>query len=122
MYGIPTFLSGQKTSPTAGSSSIDSLGGSALGESTSIPNLISQQPIRKPSMTSSQATITTTAHIDATSLNLSTSTSIVEDKLTSNSAAAQLLSRVSEELKQRPWRPLPDKRIQVSYKLDSEDM
>jgi hypothetical protein len=34
--------------------------------------------------------------------------------VSSGSAAAQLLSRVSEEIKQRPWRPLPDKRLQVS--------
>ncbi|KAG0003034.1 hypothetical protein BGZ65_002111, partial [Modicella reniformis] len=36
--------------------------------------------------------------------------------MTTDSAAAKLLTRVSEEIKQRPWRPLPDKRLQINVK------
>lgn len=52
-----------------------------------------------------------------------TSLSIASDATTSTiktpvscSAAAQLLSRVSEDIKQRPWRPLPDKRLQINVR------
>ncbi|KAF9134705.1 hypothetical protein BGW39_006128 [Mortierella sp. 14UC] len=117
--------------------------------SASLPNLITQQPLQRPTMTTSVATLTvsqTDIHISSptsarpsinslstTSTSTSTSTSTASTSASSlrasscptdltpsnplaNSAAAQLLSRVSEEIKQRPWRPLPDKRLQINVK------
>ncbi|KAF9113274.1 hypothetical protein BGX27_001919 [Mortierella sp. AM989] len=116
--GISAFFSGQRTASTASSSTINSRGGTAPRSSSSLPNLITQQPIRRPSMTPS----TTITHdvsgspISITSPDIATSTSTLDGKFASSSAAAQLLSRVSEELKQRPWRPLPDKRLQINVK------
>ncbi|KAF9170845.1 hypothetical protein BGX20_008439, partial [Mortierella sp. AD010] len=110
------FLSRQKSSTAAASSSFSSIGETALGEPSSLPNLITQQPIRKPSMTSPQTTFASIAHLDVTAPNITISSTAMVTDSTSSSAAAQLLARVSEDLKQRPWRPLPEKRLQINVK------
>ncbi|KAG0088581.1 hypothetical protein BGZ93_010330 [Podila epicladia] len=108
--------------------------------SASLPNLITQQPIRRPSMTmTSPATMTAIAHSEPISHALTTSTtsssptavsffsvssiSVTTESSTVNagttkgpSAATQMLTRMSEEIKQRPWRPLPDNRLQINIK------
>ncbi|KAG0333720.1 hypothetical protein BG000_008937 [Podila horticola] len=109
--------------------------------SASLPNLITQQPLRRPSMTmTSPSTMTAIAHSEPISHALSTSTtssspttvSFFSVSSTSSfatvptadgagatkvpSAATQMLTRMSEEIKQRPWRPLPDKRLQINVK------
>ncbi|KAG0043313.1 hypothetical protein BGZ83_011544 [Gryganskiella cystojenkinii] len=129
-----------------------------LRDSTSLPNLISQQPLRRTSMTSpatmtamalpdstgfitattpatirgsrsissSSTATTTTASTSAVAITTANGQGLVRwtssvSTRSSKSApldspAAQLLSRVSEELKQRPWRPLPDRRLQINVK------
>ncbi|KAG0347846.1 hypothetical protein BG004_006796 [Podila humilis] len=123
--------------------------------SSSLPNLITQQPLRRPSMTTSPATMTAIAHADPTTHSLTTTTTTSTSATTSTtspttvsfftisstsldttirdldgarptkvvgpghngqSAATQLLTRMSEEIKQRPWLPLPDKRLQINVK------
>ncbi|KAF9911132.1 hypothetical protein EC991_004686 [Linnemannia zychae] len=116
--------------------------------SASLPNLITQQPLQRPTMTTSIAALTAISQTDIhvasptgtrasinsfSTTSTSTSTSTASTSASSfqasscptiptpmspagNSAAAQLLSRVSEEIKQRPWRPLPDKRLQINVK------
>ncbi|KAG9325505.1 hypothetical protein KVV02_007536 [Mortierella alpina] len=102
-------------------------------DSASLPNLITHQPVRRPSMSTSPATMTAamtlsdastavlSVHSSSTSstrtaTHTSTSDLSLTSTATTNSAAAQLLYRVSEEIKQRPWRPLPDKRLQINVK------
>ncbi|KAF9998204.1 hypothetical protein BGZ80_002831, partial [Entomortierella chlamydospora] len=114
--GISMFLSRQKSSTAAASSSFSSISETALGEPSSLPNLITQQPIRKPNMTSPQTTFASIAHLDVTAPNITISSTATATDSTSSSAAAQLLARVSEDLKQRPWRPLPEKRLQINVK------
>ncbi|KAG0207710.1 hypothetical protein BGX28_001107 [Mortierella sp. GBA30] len=109
------------------------MGRGEFKNSTSLPNLITKQPVRRTSMTTSPATMLasmtlTDAHTSvlrvASSSSNSTETTTMESTsdvqaasaMTGNSAAAQLLFRVSEEIKQRPWRPLPDKRLQINVK------
>ncbi|KAK3811694.1 MAG: hypothetical protein JOS17DRAFT_762833 [Linnemannia elongata] len=125
-----------------------------FNSSSPLPNLITQQPLQRPGMTTSLATMTavssqtdihmtsptstrasgafsTTSSISASTASTSTSSLIAtsptdlhhtpskprtDSNGTSTSAAAQLLSRVSEEIRQRPWRPLPDKRLQINVK------
>ncbi|KAF9104973.1 hypothetical protein BGX29_000947 [Mortierella sp. GBA35] len=114
-----------------------------FGSSSSLPNLITQQPLQRPSMTTSFATMTAVSQTDlhttsptsvrSTSVTTITATTALTSpsasdfgdtsptagspsKRKANSAAAQLLSRVSEEIRQRPWRPLPDKRLQINVK------
>ncbi|KAG9068550.1 hypothetical protein KI688_010825 [Linnemannia hyalina] len=130
------------------------LGPGRLNSSSTLPNLITQQPAQRPGMTTSLATMTaissqtdihitsptgtrasgtfsTTSSISTSTASSSTSSLIATSPTdlhhspskprtnsngTNTSAAAQLLSRVSEEIKQRPWRPLPDKRLQINVK------
>ncbi|KAF9177455.1 hypothetical protein BGZ50_008754 [Haplosporangium sp. Z 11] len=98
-------------------------------EPTSLPDLITQQPIRRPSMTTSPATMTAAMAIpesqNAVPKMISSSSILTTSSVhstasasgtTVNSAATIMLYRVSEEIKQRPWRPLPDKRLQINVK------
>ncbi|KAF9967080.1 hypothetical protein BGZ70_000176 [Mortierella alpina] len=104
-----------------------------FADSTSLPNLITHQPVRRPSMTTSPATMTAAMSLSdvstavlsvhsssttssPTATHTSTSDLSLTSTATASSAAAQLLYRVSEEIKQRPWRPLPDKRLQINVK------
>ncbi|KAK3825125.1 MAG: hypothetical protein J3Q66DRAFT_326989 [Benniella sp.] len=115
------------------SSSSTAQGG--VGRSASLPQLIAQQPIRRPQTITSptQSTVIAFADNKGSTSPTSSSSSILSGTTTtssastvldasakvtvsSSSAAAQLLSRVSEEIKQRPWRPLPDKRLQINVK------
>ncbi|KAF9325225.1 hypothetical protein BG006_011273 [Podila minutissima] len=105
--------------------------------SASLPNLITQQPLRRPSMTmTSPAIMTAIAHSEPISHALSTSAtsssptavsffsvsstiSVATESSTvgaGTTTATQLLTRMSEEIKQRPWRPLPDNRLQINVK------
>ncbi|KAF8929958.1 hypothetical protein BGZ58_008563 [Dissophora ornata] len=119
---------------TATSTSSIALNGATTTHSNSLPQLITQQPVRRPSMTTPQASATAKAYTEIpspsmsssassfiTTATVSSSTTIASDgstttNATAHSAAALLLSRVSEEIRQRPWRPLPDKRLQINVK------
>ncbi|KAF9923455.1 hypothetical protein FBU30_006516 [Linnemannia zychae] len=121
--------------------------GARFSGSASLPNLITQQPLQRPTMTTSLATMTTVLQTDihaassptrsraststmtASVTRTSSSTSLCDGttsttsmtaslkrQISSGSPAEQLLSRVSAEIKQRPWRPLPDKRLQINVK------
>ncbi|KFH64397.1 hypothetical protein MVEG_10222 [Podila verticillata NRRL 6337] len=128
--GFISSFSKPKTSPTP-----------EFRNSASLPNLITQQPLRRPSMSTSPATMTAIAHSESISHALTTSTTDTSPTAVSfysvsssssiaigstaygagttksgPSAATQLLTRMSEEIKQRPWRPLPDKRLQINVK------
>ncbi|KAG0231349.1 hypothetical protein BGW41_002215 [Actinomortierella wolfii] len=92
-------------------------------QSTSLPNLITQQPPRRPSITSpispSRASRDLTAVSARPTLTSASSSSAIlstSAKTSSGTTATKLLTRVSEESKQRPWRPLPDKRLQINVK------
>ncbi|KAG0252182.1 hypothetical protein BG011_007147 [Mortierella polycephala] len=103
--------------------------GTGCREPTSLPDLITQQPIRRPSMTTSPATMTAAIAIPESPnavLRTTSSSSILNTSsvhstasasgTTVNSAATIMLYRVSEDIRQRPWRPLPDKRLQINVK------
>lgn len=111
------------------STTSSSTGPGRIGSSASFPNLITQQPLQRPSMTTSLATraavsqadiqVVSPTNVRATGTANATTTTTTSGKSSTaispakNSAATQLLTRVSEEIKQRPWRPLPDRRLQV---------
>ncbi|KAG0279950.1 hypothetical protein BGZ95_011773 [Linnemannia exigua] len=147
---VAALFSRPKPTPTPSPRNSTGPGPGRFSGSASLPNLITQQPLQRPSMTTSVATLTAVSQTDihiasptssrtsinsfsTTSFSTSTSTSTASTSASSlqasscptvltpsnplaNSAAAQLLSRVSEEIKQRPWRPLPDKRLQINVK------
>ncbi|KAI1314893.1 hypothetical protein EDD11_001616 [Mortierella claussenii] len=80
-----------------------------------------------PATAYTHAESTTASHLSSSVSSLQTTTTVssiattdpinsAAAKAANTSAAAQLLSRVSEDIKQRPWRPLPDKRLQINVK------
>ncbi|KAF9434986.1 hypothetical protein BGZ76_007094 [Entomortierella beljakovae] len=121
--GISMMFSRQKPTRATSCNSINSLGGKTLNE-PSLPDLITQQPVRKASMSSSQTTLTAISHLGVSATSIPISSTVIRtttnttfiDANTEHNTATQLLTRVSEELKQRPWRPLPDRRIQINVK------
>ncbi|KAG0326718.1 hypothetical protein BGZ99_009116 [Dissophora globulifera] len=81
-------------------------------QATAIAQVITDIP--RPVLSTSSSSLLTTATMSSSTTTLSdtsTNTTVI-----TSSAAAQLLSRVSEEIKQRPWRALPDKRLQINVK------
>ncbi|KAG0366123.1 hypothetical protein BC939DRAFT_440813 [Gamsiella multidivaricata] len=133
-YGVPPPFARPKAATRISTSSIHAVTGNAVMGLASAPDLITQQPTRRASMTTSPVTKTSITHSGFNSPVLSgSSSSLLTTPTTSspvtatsesstasnssiNSAATQLLSKVSEEIKQRPWRPLPDKRLQINVK------